>query len=90
MDSLVKLLQATHSTAVLASEESRHVWDDVLARKGSLRLIDIPNIDHLLYEQAVQRYPYQRAFEDGLDHPIWMIQTSGEPTPPTTHIHNNR
>lgn len=73
----VKLLEASRCTIVMASEGYEHYWQSSLQEMKELRLIKVPPITEFIHDRPVERYPYTKSYEDGLNDPMLVLQTSG-------------
>ncbi|KAK5119540.1 hypothetical protein LTR85_007368 [Meristemomyces frigidus] len=76
-EGLLSLLELSGSEVVMASDNHRELWKEPLALKPDLRFIEMPDIGHFIHDRAVTPYPYDRSYDEGMNDPVYMIQTSG-------------
>ncbi|KAK4893661.1 hypothetical protein LTR49_028473 [Elasticomyces elasticus] len=89
-EGLARLLELSNSKVALATPTHSHIWKEQIARKPDIRLIEVPEITEFIHEKSVNPYAYVRVWEEGIEDPQVLIQTSGTTGTPKPIILNNR
>ena len=80
VEASIKLLKASCCGFVMASRSRKGFWDAPREQMPHLQLIEVPDVTHFIHDKPVKNYPYNRSFEEGLDDPQFVMQTSGTAT----------
>lgn len=73
----MNLLTTAKCKALIASDDHMQHWDALGADVADLKKLVIPSFEHIINQDPVKPYPYNRSWDEIQDEPILVQHTSG-------------